>query len=215
MANQFARYADALGIDVDRVIDAANSQPFSHIHRPGIAVGGHCIPVYPRFYLAGDPDARLPPAAREVNEAMPAYAVDLLGDASATRGRRVLMLGVAYRGGVKETAFSGAFALRDELRGRGAHAGRGRPDVRRRRAARRSGFDAVGRRARRRRDRAGRPRASTASCAADLPGARAVVDGRGVLDPARFAVPGLRIGGGQAASAASSATTRSPARPSP
>jgi hypothetical protein len=38
---------------------------------------------------------------------MPAYAVDLLGD---VRGRRVLILGVAYRGGVKETAFSGAFA---------------------------------------------------------------------------------------------------------
>ncbi len=47
---------------------APNSQPFSHVHRPGVAVGGHCIPVYPRFYLAGDPDARLPAAAREVND---------------------------------------------------------------------------------------------------------------------------------------------------
>ena len=53
-ANELARHADALGLDVERVIDAANSQPFSHIHRPGVAVGGHCIPVYPRFYLAGD-----------------------------------------------------------------------------------------------------------------------------------------------------------------
>jgi UDP-N-acetyl-D-mannosaminuronic acid dehydrogenase len=116
-ANELARAADARGLDVQRVIDASNSQPFSHIHRPGVAVGGHCIPVYPRFYLAGDPDARLPAVAREVNEAMPAYAVDLLGDVA---GKTVLVLGVAYRGGVKETAFSGAHALRDELERRGA-----------------------------------------------------------------------------------------------
>jgi UDP-N-acetyl-D-glucosamine dehydrogenase len=117
-ANELARAADARGLDVDRIIVAANSQPFSHIHRPGVAVGGHCIPVYPRFYLDGDPQARLPALAREVNEAMPAYAVDLLGDVA---GKTVLILGAAYRGGVKETAFSGAHALRDELERRGAH----------------------------------------------------------------------------------------------
>ena len=71
LANEFARFADRTGIDIDRVIAAANSQPFSHIHRPGVAVGGHCIPVYPRFYLDADPEARLPGAAREVNQAMP------------------------------------------------------------------------------------------------------------------------------------------------
>ena len=64
LANEFARYADRIGVDVQRVIDASNSQPFSHIHRPGVAVGGHCIPVYPRLYLSGDPAARLPATAR-------------------------------------------------------------------------------------------------------------------------------------------------------
>jgi UDP-N-acetyl-D-glucosamine dehydrogenase len=115
-ANELARHADELGLDVRRVIDAANSQPYSHIHRPGVAVGGHCIPVYPRFYLAGDAHARLPGVAREINEAMPAYAVELLSDLlGGLDGTRVLILGVAYRGGVKETAFSGAFPLRDAL----------------------------------------------------------------------------------------------------
>ena len=118
-ANELARHADDLGIDIRRVIDASNSQPFSHIHRPGVAVGGHCIPVYPRFFESGATDARIPGLAREVNEAMPAYAVRLLGD---VKGKRVLILGVAYRGGVKETAFSGAFALRDVLKGAGATA---------------------------------------------------------------------------------------------
>jgi nucleotide sugar dehydrogenase len=55
LANQFARYADQQGIDVMKVIEACNSQPYSHIHRPGIAVGGHCIPIYPQMYLWNDP----------------------------------------------------------------------------------------------------------------------------------------------------------------
>jgi len=115
-ANELARIADDHDLDVTRVIEAANSQPFSHIHSPGVAVGGHCIPVYPRFLLAGAPEAKLPRVAREVNEAMPSYAVDLLGE---VRGKQVLVLGITYRGGVKETAFSGALAVRDELQARG------------------------------------------------------------------------------------------------
>jgi UDP-N-acetyl-D-glucosamine dehydrogenase len=118
-ANELARHADDVGVDIRRVIDAANSQPFSHIHRPGVAVGGHCIPVYPRFLQAGAPGARIPGLAREINDAMPAYAVQLLDD---VKGKRILILGVAYRGGVKETAFSGAFALRDALAAAGATA---------------------------------------------------------------------------------------------
>jgi nucleotide sugar dehydrogenase len=120
LANEFARFADRVGVDVHKVIDAANSQPFSHIHRPGVAVGGHCIPVYPRLYMAGDGDAQLPAAARAVNEGMPAYAVSLLGADLELSGARVLILGVSYRGAVKESAFSGAFGLRDELHRQGA-----------------------------------------------------------------------------------------------
>jgi nucleotide sugar dehydrogenase len=115
LANEFARFADRVGVDVNKVIDASNSQPFSHIHRPGVAVGGHCIPVYPRFYLAGDPGARLPAIAREVNDGMPSYAVSRLGEDLTLDGARVLILGVSYRGAVKESAFSGVFGLRDEL----------------------------------------------------------------------------------------------------
>lgn len=112
LANEFARYADTVGVDVHAVIAAANSQPFSHVHSPGIAVGGHCIPVYPRFYLAGDPQARVPAAARAANEAMPAYAVARLAAyLGSLEGLRVVVLGAAYRGGVKETAFSGVFPV--------------------------------------------------------------------------------------------------------
>jgi nucleotide sugar dehydrogenase len=112
LANEFAAFAEEAGIDVDEVIDSANSQPFSHIHRPGVAVGGHCIPVYPRFYLSGHPDAELVETARRVNLAVPERAVGSLASAlGGLNGKTVLILGAAYRGGVKETAYSGVFDL--------------------------------------------------------------------------------------------------------
>ena len=48
-ANELAQFAARNGINVTEVIEAANSQPYSHIHQPGVGVGGHCIPVYPHF----------------------------------------------------------------------------------------------------------------------------------------------------------------------
>jgi nucleotide sugar dehydrogenase len=121
LANTFARYADRIGVDVAAVIEACNSQPFSHIHQPGIAVGGHCIPVYPRMYLWNDPEAEVVRAAREANAAMPEYAVSLLeAERGDLTGLRVAVLGIAYRGGVKETAFSGVFPTVDALEERGA-----------------------------------------------------------------------------------------------
>lgn len=121
LANQFARYADKVGLDVYAVIEACNSQPFSHIHKPGIAVGGHCIPVYPRLYLYNDPDATVVAAAREANASMPEYAIHRLqqeyGD---LEGAVVAVLGASYRGGVKETASSGVFPLVENLRAAGA-----------------------------------------------------------------------------------------------
>lgn len=121
LANEFARYASTIGVDVYRIIEASNSQPFSHIHQPGIAVGGHCIPVYPRFYLDRDPAATIPAAARSLTEDMPRWCVDRLEAAvGGLAGRRVAVLGIAYRGGVKESAFSGVFPIVEELRARGA-----------------------------------------------------------------------------------------------
>jgi UDP-N-acetyl-D-glucosamine dehydrogenase len=112
LANEFACFAQDAGLDLLPIIEAANSQPYSHLHRPGIAVGGHCIPVYPWLYAAGDPAARLPLLAREINDAMPARAVGMLAAlAGGLRGRRAAVLGVAYRGGVKETAFTGALPV--------------------------------------------------------------------------------------------------------
>ena len=121
LANQFALFAQQNGIDVYAVIDACNSQPFSHIHKPGIAVGGHCIPIYPRMYLWNDPAATVVRAAREANAEMPVHSVARLEqEFGSVKGKKIVVLGAAYRGGVKETAFSGVYPTVEELKRRGA-----------------------------------------------------------------------------------------------
>jgi nucleotide sugar dehydrogenase len=196
LANQFARYADTVGVDVAKVIEACNSQPYSHIHRPGIAVGGHCIPVYPQMYLWNDPAASVVRAAREANQAMPRYAAELLEAAYGDlHGAGVLVLGAAYRGGVKETAFSGVFPLVDALRARGATPYVTDPMYTA------EELTALGLPA-----HDGEPVTAAVVQAdhveyqtlatADLPGVRVLVDGRRVTDPARLeGVRRLVIGG--------------------
>ena len=192
LANQFALYADRVGVDFHRIAEACNSQPFSHLHAPGIAVGGHCIPVYPWFYLSGDPDATIVRAARAANSAMPDRAVQRLADVYGDlRGATVVVLGACYRGGVKETAFSGVFGVVDALRARGAApfvhdplftaaelAALGlepyRDGVR---------VDAAVLQADHQEYRGFTP--------ADLPGVSVLLDGRGVLDPVRW--PGVTV----------------------
>jgi UDP-N-acetyl-D-mannosaminuronic acid dehydrogenase len=121
LANELARAARETGVDIHEVIPAANSQPQSHIHRPGLGVGGHCIPVYPYFLAGGAEEASLTLAARAINDRMPSYAAGLLEQAlGGLAGRRVLVLGLTYRPGVQETAHSPALTLAAELGGRGA-----------------------------------------------------------------------------------------------
>ncbi len=133
LANEFACYADVYGLNASAAIAAANTQPYSHIHTPGIGVGGHCIPVYPYFLLDGvenkhrrmydvePPELTLPRYARHINDAMAEYAVQRL---QATIGslahQSVLILGAAYRGDVREVAFTSANLLQKALLAYGA-----------------------------------------------------------------------------------------------
>lgn len=199
LANQFAVYADKIGVDVQRVIDACNSQPYSHIHRPGIAVGGHCIPVYPRLYLSTDPDASVVRTARSFNATMPQYVVDrakeILGDLT---GLRVVVLGASYRGKVKETAFSGVFPTVDALRAAGAQVLVQDPMYTDEEL---EGFGwqpyHLGENVDVAIVQADHPEYSKLT-PADLPGVRLLLDGRRVTDPALFTgVPRITIGGGE------------------
>jgi len=123
LANEFARYADAAGIDVMQAIAAANSQPFSHIHQPGVGVGGHCIPVNPHLLMGGTEGLELVATGRRVNESMAEYGVAKLEAAlGGLAGATVLVLGLSYRPDVREASHSSTVALAEALARRKARA---------------------------------------------------------------------------------------------
>lgn len=121
LANQFAIHASHHGISFEEVRLCANSQPYSFLHEPGIAVGGHCIPVYPHFYTHSDKAASIVLSAREVNSKMPHFFVGEIEKSVGDLDRvKVLILGISYRENVKETAYSGSLALLRILKSKNA-----------------------------------------------------------------------------------------------
>ena len=125
LANEMAKFCESIGVDFWEAREAANSQPFSHIHKPGAGVGGACIPVYPQFVLhaaaAHDVDCNITRLGRNTNDSMPSYCVEqasrLVG---SINGSRVAVLGLAFRGGVSDTRLSPTYSVIDELKKKGA-----------------------------------------------------------------------------------------------
>jgi nucleotide sugar dehydrogenase len=121
LANDFARYADRVGVDIQEVIEGANSQPYSHIHQPGLGVGGHCIPVYPHLLLSRAPDLDMVATARRTNDAQVGLAIKTLeGLLGGLDDVPILVLGLTYRANVKELAYSRALPLIERLSFHGA-----------------------------------------------------------------------------------------------
>lgn len=114
VANEFAVFAANRGLDVFEAIHAANSQPQSQIHVPGIGVGGHCIPVYPYFMIgnAEEDEIRLARVARQINDEMPFRVLeDIAPNLHQISDKRAIVIGLSYRANVKESAFSVAFSV--------------------------------------------------------------------------------------------------------
>jgi nucleotide sugar dehydrogenase len=120
LANELAMAAEQLGVSYADAARAGNSQPYSHLHTPGLGVGGHCIPVYP-YFLTQAVDAPLIGLGREINDGMADHGVERLAEVlGGLGGKTVLILGLAYRGGVKEAELSSTLLAADALRSHGA-----------------------------------------------------------------------------------------------
>lgn len=103
-------------------INEATGHPFTTLLQPGAGVGGHCIPVYPYFVTkTTGTDANLIEMARRINESMPYYMVNLIMEGlneveRSVKGSNVLILGLAFRGGVKEFRNSPAIPIIQRLK---------------------------------------------------------------------------------------------------
>jgi hypothetical protein len=122
LANEMAKFCEAAGIDFWQARDAANSQPFCHIHKPGIGVGGACIPVYPQFVLDVAKKinvlCEVTNISRAVNDGMPSYcvrqAIRLLKFSDLPQST-ITILGLAFRGDVSDTRLSPTYSVIREL----------------------------------------------------------------------------------------------------
>jgi nucleotide sugar dehydrogenase len=125
LANEMAKFCESVGVDFWEARQAANSQPFCHIHKPGAGVGGACIPVYPHFFLytadIKKVECNIARLGRNVNDSMPAYCVDqavrLLNGTDISQSI-VALLGLAFRGGVSDTRLSPTYRVIEELKKR-------------------------------------------------------------------------------------------------
>ena len=125
LANELAAFCELAGVDFDKIRSAANKDGEANLLIPGIGVGGHCTPVYPYFLTRESRrlglTQRISEAAREINDGQPARQLDRVETYSAPiSGRRVHIMGLGFRPGVKVDTLSPAFELRDELIRRGA-----------------------------------------------------------------------------------------------
>ena len=127
LVNEFTQLCSASGINVHEVIDAASSKPYGFMpFRPGVGVGGHCIPVDP-LYLTwwarqNGSKAAFVESADSINHAMPKYVAERalnMVDKSISNPR-VLILGVAYKPGVGDVRETPVSELRDYLMAQGA-----------------------------------------------------------------------------------------------
>ena len=127
LINEFTQLCSLSGINVHEVIDAASSKPFGFMaFRPGVGVGGHCIPVDP-LYLTwwarqNSGRAAFVELADSINLTMPKYVADRalsMVDANI-KNPKVLILGVAYKPGVSDVRETPVSELRDYLKAQGA-----------------------------------------------------------------------------------------------
>ncbi len=128
LANEFSRMAERFAIDVWEAVSIANRHPRVNILRPGPGVGGHCISVDPWFLVEAAPDLSvLIHTARMVNDSQPEHVVELIRMAlgagepiSQLNGRRIALLGLAYKEGVDDLRESPAIEIAHLLAARGA-----------------------------------------------------------------------------------------------
>jgi UDP-N-acetyl-D-glucosamine dehydrogenase len=127
LVNELAQISHALGIDVRETLDAAGTKPYGFMKfAPSAGVGGHCIPVDPS-YLAdvaekAGVEATFIKRANEVNLDMPKYIAGRIAkdNGGSVKGKKVLVVGVAYKPNVADTRETPAELLINALNDLGA-----------------------------------------------------------------------------------------------
>ncbi|MBI5054800.1 MAG: nucleotide sugar dehydrogenase [Chloroflexi bacterium] len=118
LANEFAAVAEGLGIDPFQAIELSNKHPRVKILRPGIGVGGHCIPLDPWFIKEVDPaNSRLIFTSRLINDEMPhKVAAKIRKAVRDIDNPKLVLIGAAYKANTEDPRESPAIEIVKILR---------------------------------------------------------------------------------------------------
>ena len=124
--NEIAQFCAAMGIDVREVVDAAATKPYGFMpFYPGAGVGGHCIPVDPSYLVAKAQEMGVPTRfidlANDLNQSLPSYFTGVAsGILGGLKGKKILVVGIAYKPEVADVRETPAEGLIRQLRAKGA-----------------------------------------------------------------------------------------------
>jgi UDP-N-acetyl-D-mannosaminuronic acid dehydrogenase len=123
LANELARVARTLGVDITKAIETANRHPRVNLLNPGIGVGGHCIPIDPWFIAEVDPEScRLIVTARQINDYQPHVVAGLIRrEVRDVPDPYILCLGATYRADIEDLREAPALEIFHMLQDDGYH----------------------------------------------------------------------------------------------
>lgn len=130
LVNELKIVADAMGMNIWEIVDAAATKPFGYMpFYPGPGLGGHCIPVDP-FYLSWkarefDLTTKFIELAGEINVSMHRYVLDKLiaalnSHSKSVNNSAILVCGVAYKKDIDDLRESPALPIISMLEKMGA-----------------------------------------------------------------------------------------------
>jgi nucleotide sugar dehydrogenase len=130
LINELAVLYEMLGIDIKEVIMGCSTKYNFQPHFPGPGVGGPCLPANP-YYIIKDAASMdyipfLIRVAREINDRMPKHVKDLviksLNRANLpVKGISICVLGISYKGDIKDIQISPALKVIKYLEELGAN----------------------------------------------------------------------------------------------
>ena len=121
---------EKLGIDTNKVLEAAKKKYNFQVHYPGAGVGGPCLPInsYQLLNTARRVGLSLNiiESSRKINEKMPEHVIELVTDAFKESGKSldgsdILILGISYKPDVKDIQLTPAEHIIKKLKILGAN----------------------------------------------------------------------------------------------
>jgi len=121
LAAEIAKICEKFDIDYIEVMENTNLIKFYHLHKPTIGIGGHCAPVYPYFVFNQFKEFKLLKDSIKINESLPKRSVELIKKSvGSLKNKKIAVLGLSYKGDVKEDRFSPTYEIIKILKREGA-----------------------------------------------------------------------------------------------